>query len=207
MSKNNEKNKNKSKNNSKEKNNLDMIMNNNEETYQSIKIQKIKGENNEKKKSLINYEEIKNKDETIPLPKRRKRSNSVDLYKKQQREKEKKNKKESNKNIKTINNNHNNINNNINEVCESTNLYINRKSSKNIKNGKIKKVNFHKNFATIIDVESYKKFNEENTYKDPFEDMEFIKNLKNINLNNNNNKEDEDEDDGKAHANCSCLIC
>ena len=57
MSKNNDKNKNKTKNNSKVKDNLDMIMNNNEETYQSIKIQKIKGDNNEKKKSLFNFEE------------------------------------------------------------------------------------------------------------------------------------------------------
>ena len=198
MSKNNEKNKNKSKNNSKVKDNLDMIMNNNEETFQSIKNQKIKGENNDKK-GLINYEEIKDKDEIILQSKTRKRSNSVDLYKKQQREKAKKNKKESNKSIKIINNN------NINEACENTNLNINKISSKNIRNGKIKKVTFPKNFVNIIDVESYKKFNEENTCKDPFEDMEFLKKIKNMNLNNNN--EDDDEDDGKARANCSCLIC
>ena len=203
MSKNNEKNKNKIKNNSKIKDNLDMLMNNNEETYQSIKIQKIKGENNDKKKSLFNNEEINDKDELIPLAKRRKRSNSVDLYKKQQREKEKKNKKESNKNIKIINN----INNNdVNEVNENTNQNINKKSSKNLKNGKIKKVTFPKNFVTIIDVESYKKFNEENTCKDPFEDMEFLKKIKNLNF-NINDKEDEDEEDGKARVNCSCLIC
>ena len=199
MSQNDEKTKNKSKNHSKDKNNLDMLMNNNDESYLAAKNQKIKGENMKKKKGSINYEEEKN-DEYIPDPRTRKRSNSVDLYKKQKREREKKNKnnKESNKNVKLNNNN-------IYEVAESTNPITIRKSSKNIKNGKEKRVTFPKKFVTIIDVESYKKFNEENTSKDPFEDMEFLKNLKIDNI-NNKKFEDDEEDDGKARATCSCLI-
>ena len=109
---------------------------------------------------------------------------------------------ESNKNIKIINNN----NNNKNEISESINLNINKKSSKNLKNQKTKKVTFPNNYATIIDVESYKKFNEENTYKDPLDDIEFLKKIKDPNF-NINNKEVEEEDDGKARATCSCLIC
>ena len=196
MSQNEEKTKNKSKNHSKEKNNLDMLNNNNDETYLVSKSQKIKAEGSKKKKGTINYEEEKN-EEDIPDPRTRKRSNSVDLYKKQKREREKKNKnnKESNKNVK--------LNNNIYEVSESTNPITIRKSSKNLKNGKEKRVTFPKKFVTIIDVESYKKFNEENTSKDPFEDMEFLKNLE---IDNINKKYDDDEEDGKARANCSCLI-
>ena len=74
-----------------------------------------------------------------------------------------------------------------------------------------KKVTFiEPDFFTIIDVESYKKFNAENTCKDPFEDMDFlnnINNLNNININNNNKKNE--ENDGKERINCSCLcnIC
>lgn len=62
-----------------------------------------------------------------------------------------------------------------------------------------KKVVFLPNFVTIIDVESYKKFNEENTCKDPFENMEIING--HINIKNN-----DDEDDGKARVLCSCII-
>ena len=200
MSQNDEKRKNKSKNNSKEKNNLDMLFNNNDESYIVAKNQKIKIESSEKKKGTIKYEEVKN-DEDIPDPRTRKRSNSVDLYKKHKKEKEKKNKnnKESNKNVKLNNNN-------IYEVSESTNPITIKKSSKNIKNGKEKRVTFPKKFVTIIDVESYKKINEENTSKDPFEDIEFLNNLKNDNIINNKKKEEDEEEDGKARVNCSCLI-
>jgi hypothetical protein len=199
MSQNDEKTKNKSKNHSKEKNNLDMLNNNNDESYLVSKNQKIKGEGPKKKKGTINYEEVKN-DEYFPDPRTRKRSNSVDLYKKQRREREKKNKnnKESNKNVKLNNNN-------IYEISESSNPITIKKSSKNVKNGKEKRVTFSKKLVTFIDVESYKKFNEENTSKDPFEDMEFLKNLKIDNISNKICVDDEEED-GKARANCSCFI-
>ena len=202
MSQNDEKTKNRSKNQTKEKENLEIMLNNNSESYKIMKNQKVKIDECGKKKSLINYEEIKNDDEDIPHPKTRKRSNSVDLYKKHKREREKKNKmnKESNKSIKV---------NNIQPPQENSNNNTNnnRKSSKNL-NCKGKKVSFPKNFVTIIDVESYKQFNIENTSKDPFEDLEFLNNIHNINnyninININNNK---DEDDGKERVNCSCLI-
>ena len=60
---------------------------------------------------------------------------------------------------------------------------------------------FLPNFVTIIDVESYKKFNAENTCKDPFENMEIVNG--HINIKNNN---DDDEADGKTKVLCSCFI-
>ena len=61
---------------------------------------------------------------------------------------------------------------------------------------------------TIIDVESFKKFNAENTCKDPFEDLEFLKNVNNININNNNinnnNIKKGEEDNRKERVKCSC---
>ena len=199
-----------------EKEKIDML-NNNDESYQTMKPEKIKVEAKGSKKCLINYEEIKNDVENIPPRRARKRSDSVDLYKKHKRDKEKKSRpaKESNKSIKSIKGNATNNNNNAakDEDQNDVNIKIINKSPKN---GKGKKVTFQKpNFITIIDVESYKKFNEENTCKDPFEDLEFLQNINNfnnfnININiNNSNKIDEEnaeEGDGKERVMCSCLI-
>ena len=71
-----------------------------------------------------------------------------------------------------------------------------RKKNKNTN----KKVSFPKDFLTIIDVESYKKYNEENTCKDPFENMEFV-NGRLINT-----KKNDDEPHGKASVLCSCVF-
>ena len=147
-----------------------------------------------KEKSLTKSEiKIENKkddeDDDFVLPvKTIKRSNSIKLYKKHQKDKEKKLslKKESKKEVK---------NDDIFAVEENGTKRPN-KSSKNVKQ---KKVVFLPNFVTIIDVESYKKYNEENTCKDPFENMEIINGR--ININNN-----DDEPDGKARVLCSCLI-
>ena len=202
MSQNEEVSKNKPKNNSKEKVNIDNMNNNDKESYLILKHKKIKIDRPIKKKRILNFEEIKNNEEDIPNIRTRKRSDSVDLYKKKRREREKekenKNKKESKKeSTKNVKRNNNNIYN----VSENVNI---RKSSKSLKNGKEKKVSFSKNFVTIIDVESYKKFNEENTCKDPFEDMEFLEKINNglIKLDD----EEEEESDGKARVNCSCFI-
>ena len=202
MSQNEEVSKNKPKNNSKEKVNLDNMHSNSKESYLILKHKKIKIDRPIKKKRILNFEEIKNNEEDIPNIRTRKRSDSVDLYKKKRREREKEkenknkkeSKKESTKNVKVNNNN-------IYNVSENVNI---RKSSKSLKNGKEKKVSFSKNFVTIIDVESYKKFNEENTCKDPFEDMEFLEKINNglIKLDD----EEEEESDGKARVNCACFI-
>ena len=201
MSQNIEESKNKPKNNSKEKVNLDNMHNNNKESYLILKHKKIKIDRPIKNKSILNFEVIKNNEEDIPDIRTRKRSDSVDLYKKKRREREKENKnkkeskKESTKNVK-INNN-----SNIYNISENINT---KKSSKSLKNGKEKKVSFPKNFVTILDVESYKKFNFENTCKDPFEDSEFLEKIQNglIRLDD----KEEEEPDGKARVNCSCFI-
>ena len=154
------------------------MLDNNTESYLIMKIQKTKGIESGKKNNSINYEEIKNNDENISKPQKRKRTDSVDLYKKHKKVKEKKN-----KNLKG---------NSKNDIAsENINLNENnKKSNKNEKNDKEKKVHFPKKFVTIIDIESYKKYNEENTSKDPFEYMGI------------NNKKEEN----KERLNCSCLI-
>ena len=84
--------------------------NNNKESYLILKHKKIKIDRPIKNKSILNFEVIKNNEEDIPDIRTRKRSDSVDLYKKKRREREKENKnkkeskKESTKNVK-INNN------------------------------------------------------------------------------------------------------
>ena len=166
---------------------VNMMFNNNEESYKIIKNQKMKVNNKGGKKCVIDYEEDNNETSLST----RKRSNSVNLYKKQRKNKERRIKKRiSRKDVD------NNIENEI----------IPKKSSKNLRN---KKVTFLKpNFVTIIDVESYKKYNEENTCKDPFEDLEYINNMNLDHINKNISKinEDEEEDDGKERVQCTCLI-
>ena len=201
---------NKSKNQLEEKENLDIMLNNNTESYLILKKENIKADNQGKEKCLLNYEKDQNDEENNQQRKRR-RSNSVDLYKKHKRDKEKKktNRESSNKIV--------NNNNNILVLNErpSNDITIKKITNKELKDGKAKKVTFlTPNFITIIDVESYKKFNEENTCKDPFEDMEFLKNINNFNINininnnnnNNSNNHDKNEDDGKERVNCNCLI-
>jgi hypothetical protein len=85
-----------------------------------------------------------------------------------------------------------------NEINDSINFYK-KNNSENIEQNDIinikksKKVKFlEPEFVKVIFVESYKKFNEENTSKDPFDDS----NLENI----NKGKED------KEKVLCSCLV-
>ena len=111
-----------------------------------------------------------------------KRNNSIKLYKKQQNERHKKDV-------------------NYKEEVKNNDIYK-ESSNKNrtFKNAN-KKVVFLPNFLTIIDVESYKKFNEENTCKDPFDNIELLNHPINI-----DNKEDDDEYDDKVRVRCSCFI-
>ena len=62
-----------------------------------------------------------------------------------------------------------------------------------------KKVAFLRNYVTIIEVESYKKFNYLNAYEDPYEDALSV--FGNINLLNG-----EDEEDENTRLNCACFI-
>jgi len=120
------------------------------------------------------------------------RSSSVDLYKRHKRE----NKNQENNNIIRIDDNSNKNKNNDNFINNNINS-INININSNIKNEKkIRKVSFQEpSFVTIIDVESYKKFNEENTSKDPYDDL-----LKN---NNNNNGK---KDNKNEKVVCSCFV-
>ena len=90
MSQNEEKIISQTKNQLKETENLDLMLNNNTESYQIMKYQKVRIDDKGKQKALINYEEIKKNEEDDPQIRTSKRSNSVDLYKKHKREKEKK---------------------------------------------------------------------------------------------------------------------
>lgn len=126
-------------------------------------------------------------DDDFVLPvKTIKRSNSIKLYKRHQKDKQRREslKKESIKELK-------------NEDIYNS-IPDNNGSNRTLKTTK-KKVEFLPNFVTIIDVESYKKFNAENTCKDPFEDADFLNG--NINLINN-----DEEVEGKTRLNCSCFI-
>ena len=152
-----------------------------------------KPNNKSPQKNEIKKEQKKNDDEDdLVLPvKTLKRSNSIKLYKKHKKEQERRNslKKENEKDTKDKTGDIFNV-----SVVNGTKM-----PGKGSKNGKQKKVAFLPNFVTIIDVESYKKFNEENTCKDPFENMEIING--HINIKNN-----DDEADGKARVLCSCVI-
>jgi hypothetical protein len=146
----------------------------------------------ERKNNNYIDDELKNGNEDMSP--RIKRSNSIKLYKRHKFLKEQKKKEKNN-------------NGDLKSGIENENIIKEKEKAEVSKKGK--KVSFlEPNFVTIIDVESYKQFNIENTSKDPFEDLEFLKNIHNINnyninININNNK---DEDDGKERVNCSCLI-
>ena len=180
-----------SKNDVNENIDMDMMLNNKAESYRIIKNNKMKANHKGNKKCLIDYEENKDDNEST-LTIRRKRSNSINLYKKQRKNKESNIKKRISRK---------DLGSNIEKEIK-----IAKKSSKNLRG---KKVSFLKpNFVTIIDVESYKKYNEENTCKDPFEDMEYSNNmnLDHINKNNSRNIEDDEEVDGKERVQCTCSI-
>ena len=179
---------------------LDMILNNDSEVFQNIQSYTIKSTN--KKKIQFFQDEgqpYHNDTEEYPLFKRI-RSSSVDLYKRHKREKKNQ---ENNSLIKfdDKSNKSNMIDNpkannkKINNILLDSNI-IKENEIINIKNeNKIKKVSFQEpEFVTIIDVESYKKYNEENTSKDPFDDL-----LKN---NNNNGKKEKDNE----KVVCSCFV-
>ena len=150
----------------------------------SIVNNNIYSKNNSKIKSLKNQQEKnenkKDDDNEVGIAvKTLKRSNSIKLYKKQAREKERREslKKESDKQI----------------LQDISNIERVKKTNK-----PAKKVAFSPDLVEIIDVESYKKFNEENTCKDPFDNMEFVNGTIKINHN--------DEANGKAKALCTCFI-
>ena len=151
----------------------------------SILNNNIYSKNNSKIKSLKNQQEKnenkKDDDNEVGIAvKTLKRSNSIKLYKKHAREKERREslKKESDKQI----------------LQDISNIERVKKTNK-----PAKKVAFSPDLVEIIDVESYKKFNEENTCKDPFDNMEFINGTISVNHN-------DDEEDGKAKVLCSCSI-
>ena len=166
---------------------IDMVLNNKIESYKIMKNINLKSSVKGGPKCLINYEEIRNDDDTSIHT--RKRSDSIKLAKKHKRDRE----------IRNSLRKMNDSNNKMNSENENDKIFT-KKSSKNVRS---KKVTFlEPNFITIIDVESYKKYNEENTCKDPFEDMEFINNMKIEHIYTNNNE----IDDGKERVHCSCSI-
>ena len=167
---------------------MDLIYNDNSEEFQNIKSQSIKATNMKKIKFFKNYVEMDENEENIY--KGLKRSNSVELYKKRKKE----------KNLKNNQDNYDKSNNN--NISKIELLPENTQTDKNGK--KIKKVSFLRpNFVTIIEVESYKKFNEENTSKDPFDAL--LNNMSNVNNNSNNNDNNKKETD-KEKVVCSCFI-
>ena len=163
-------------------------INNNQITEQSSVVQTSKSQDQtqqkEGKKSNTK-KEVDGDNLVVPMRSLR-RSNSINMYKKQQKAKNKKDslKKRSLKEINEVSI--------VNCVLENNGE---KKASKPSK----KKVVFLPNFLTVIDVESYKKFNEENTCKDPFDDMEFINGQLKLKIK-------DDDSDGKARAVCSCYI-
>ena len=180
---------------------LDMILKNDSEIFQNIQSYTIKSTN--KKKIQFFQGDIQsnhNDTEEYPLFKRI-RSSSVDLYKRHKREKKNQEnynliKFEENPNKNTINDNFKNNKKKINNILLDKNILKENNNSNIKKEKKIKKVSFQKpKFITIIDVESYKKYNEDNTSKDPYDDL-----FKNSN--DNNGKKDNEN----AKVVCSCFI-
>ena len=171
---------------SKQMNNsdLDMVLNNKIESYQIIKNVRRKSSSKGSKKCLINYEDYRN-DEDDTCIRTRKRSDSIKLYKKHKRDRDLRNK-----------------NNQLNSSDTQAEKKFKKKSTKNLLN---KKVSFlEPSFIITIDVESYKKYNEENTYKDPFEDIEIVNNIKIDHIESHIN--DNEIENGKESVHCSCSI-
>ena len=184
----------KKNNNADETDKVEMLQSSNSESYQIMKNQTPKT-NSQGQKTLVNYEDNKNIDnDDIIISKTLERTDSLKLYKKHKKEKE-----EQNNDI---------INVNKKGIIRKESLFKKQAKPNNDNKKENKRVTFlEPEFLTIIDVESYKKFNEENTCKDPFEDMDFLNNLNNLNnynININNNKKNE-ENDGKERINCTCF--
>ena len=135
---------------------MNMMGNDNPEDFQNGRSKTIMQKNMENIKFLQNYSRINENeiDDYIPSNKL-KRCNSVDIYKKRIREKKLKNM--QNKNEHENFDNTRNLNTNDNNIIE--------------KNGKkIKRVSFvSPTLVTFINVESYKKYNQENYSDEPFE--------------------------------------
>ena len=184
----------KKNNNADETDKVEILQSSNSESYQIMKNQTPKT-NSQGQKTLVNYEDNKNIDnDDIIISKTLERTDSLKLYKKHKKEKE-----EQNNDI---------INVNKKGIIRKESLFKKQAKPNNDNKKENKRVTFlEPEFLTIIDVESYKKFNEENTCKDPFEDMDFLNNLNNLNnynININNNKKNE-ENDGKERINCTCF--
>ena len=158
----------KKNNNADETDKYEMLQNSNSESYQIMKNQTPKI-NSQGQKTLINYEDNKNIDnDNIIISKTLERTDSLKLYKKHKKEKEDKN--------------NDLINVNKKGIIRKESLFKKQAKSNNDNKKENKRVTFlEPEFLTIIDVESYKKFNAENTCKDPFEDLDYLNNLNNLN--------------------------
>ena len=162
--------------------------NNINETKKESKSKMEKKKEKSPEKEEIKQESKKKEEDDDDVPMRSvKRSNSIKLYKKHKKDKDKKNSSKKDNDIE--------VKDKAGDIFEISD-YKKKKKNKNIN----KKVSFPKDFLTIIDVESYKKYNEENTCKDPFENMEFV-NGRLINTQKNN-----DEPNGKTSVLCSCVL-
>ena len=186
MKQNDEKNNIKYKNEKNQESN-EMLSNNNSETYQIVKNEKPKIYEEKKNNNYIDNELKNGKEDMTP---RIKRSNSIKLYKRHKFLKEQKKKEKNN-------------NEDLKKGIEDENIIKEKEKPEVSKKGK--KVSFlEPNFVTIIDVESYKKFNAENTCKDPFEDPEFLNNISNINK--NEQIHENPQENAKAYCSCVCLV-
>ena len=158
-----------------------------------IKIQKkLNNSFDEDERKKEEKKEDVNDDSVVPV-RSMKRMNSIKLYKKHKKEKERR--------ITFNRSNDKDSKDKTGDLINLSNATGTKRTSKISKNMKQKKVNFLPNFVKVIYVESYKKFNAENTCKDPFENMEIVNG--HINIKNNN---DDDEADGKTKVLCSCTI-
>ena len=155
--------------------------------------QKYKKEKNKSKDNIDNKIEKDSKEnedeEYYILLREKKKNNSIILHKKNLEKNSKKKRKNSEITKKDLDEN--------NYTVEDIKPKEISKSTKSIKTIK-KKVVFLPNFLTIIDVESYKKFNAENTSSEPFDNIGFFNPQSRFNNSN--------DDDGKAATLCSCCI-
>lgn len=160
------------------------------EISDSIVLEKTKKKSSKKRKvsSDINEEILKVEGgRNIPVGKGRKERNSIILYKEHSKSKKSKikNDEENQKNEEVINDN-NNIVVNSNKSAKSPEKKGKNKTKRKESKSKEKRVLFMEpNFVTIIDVESYKQYNLENTSKDPYFD---------------------DVQEGKDNVKCTCAI-
>ena len=162
--------------------------NNINETKKESKSKKEKKKEKSPEKEEIKQESKKKEEDDDDVPMRSvKRSNSIKLYKKHKKDKDKKNSSKKDNDIE--------VKDKVGDIFEISD-YKKKKKNKNTN----KKVSFPKDFLTIIDVESYKKYNEENTCKDPFENMEFV-NGRLINT-----KKNDYEPHLKSSVICSCVF-